>query len=140
MSTSTQTSQQNSAPPSPNTNQEIDSGAIITNAVPVSMVSPTSIKKKRTKRSKKKSTDVTEDIDVTPPPSVRNQRKRRARNQRLKRPRLLTPSKVSILILLVINLQNLRRQVMKTTVILLKPWRCLTKLLLRRIQKTNFTP
>ena len=47
MSTATQTSQQNSAPSSPNPNQEIDSGAIITNAVPVSMVSPTSIKKKR---------------------------------------------------------------------------------------------
>jgi hypothetical protein len=70
MSTTTQTSQQNSAPSSPNPNQEIDSAAIITDAIPVSMVSSTSIKKKGTTRSKKKSTDAAEDKAITPPPYV----------------------------------------------------------------------
>jgi hypothetical protein len=68
MSTATQTSQQNSAPSSPNPKQEIDSAAIITDAVPVSMVSPTRIKKKRTTRSKKKTTNVAEEAAVNPPP------------------------------------------------------------------------
>jgi hypothetical protein len=82
MSTATQTSQQNSAPSSPNPNQEIDSGAIITNAVPVSVVSPTSIKKKRTKRSKKKSTNVTEEIVVTPPPSAEKSKKKKKKKSK----------------------------------------------------------
>jgi hypothetical protein len=59
---STATSQQNSVPSSPKPNQEIDSATIITDAVPVSMVSPTSIKKKRKTRSKKKSTDVAKEV------------------------------------------------------------------------------
>jgi hypothetical protein len=59
---STTTSKQNSAPSSPNPNQETDPAAINIDAVPVSMVSPTSIKKKRKTRSKKKSTDVAKEV------------------------------------------------------------------------------
>jgi hypothetical protein len=76
MSSAEQTSQQNTAPSSPNPNQEIDSGAIITNAVPVSMVSPTSIKKKRSTRSKKIITNVAEEETVTPPPSAEKSKKK----------------------------------------------------------------
>ncbi|KAK2436328.1 hypothetical protein QL285_021328 [Trifolium repens] len=75
MSSAEQTSQQNTAPSSPNPNQEIDSGAIITNAVPISMVSPTSIKKKRSTRSKKKITNVADEETVTPPPSAEKSKK-----------------------------------------------------------------
>jgi hypothetical protein len=74
---STATSQQNSAPSSPNPNQEIDLAAIITDAVPVSMVSPTSIKKKRTSRSKKKTANVTEEVVVSPPPSAEKSKKKK---------------------------------------------------------------
>ncbi|KAK2449011.1 hypothetical protein QL285_008249 [Trifolium repens] len=84
MSSATQTSQQNTAPSSPNPNQEIDSGAIITNAVPVSIVSPTSIKKKRSTRSKKKITNVAEDETVTPPPSAEKSKKKKKKSKKSK--------------------------------------------------------
>jgi shikimate 5-dehydrogenase len=78
MSTTTQTSQQNFAPSSPNLNQEIDSIAIIINAIPVSMVSTSSIKKKRLTRSKKEQKTVVEEVAITPPPSIEKSKKKKS--------------------------------------------------------------
>jgi hypothetical protein len=88
MSTATQTSQQTSAPSSPNPkspqqNQEIDSSAIIVDATPLSMVSPTSIKKKRSSRSKKKSSVATEETAITPPPSVEKSKKKKSKKPKI---------------------------------------------------------
>ncbi|WJX67651.1 hypothetical protein P8452_52099 [Trifolium repens] len=88
-SSAEQTSQQNTAPSSPNPNQEIDFGAIITNAVPISMVSPTSIKKKRSTRSKKKITNVVEEETVTPPPSAeKSKKKKKSKKSKTETPKI----------------------------------------------------
>jgi hypothetical protein len=89
MSTATRTSQQTSAPSSlnpnsPKQNQEIDPNAIIVDATPVSMVSPTSIKKKRTKRSKKESIVAVEEEAMTPPPSVEKSKKKKSKKLKIR--------------------------------------------------------
>jgi hypothetical protein len=72
-----------SSSPNPNSqslNQEIDPTTII-DAVPVSIVSPLSTKK-RSKRSKKETKSAEEEAAVSPPPSVEKSKKKKSKRSK----------------------------------------------------------
>jgi hypothetical protein len=103
------------------------------------MVSPSSIKKKRTKRSRKESKTVVEELAITPPPSVEESKKKKSKKPKTGSSKEVYTMGNLYLILLVLILKHLRRQRIKSKV-LLKLWGCSVILLLRRLQSKNVTP